>query len=199
MSTLLPLLRPTRRLILISERLHSLRLPRTRPTHRPPPSLRSRPFPSPLIRRAVSRRTYLQPPLALIVAGVPLSPISANVDQRRVTRTTSSGRKTLSFFSAANVVRIVIWRRAPETQATLTGLLQPRSNVRPIYRKRSANSGSVSHQRNVSIGRTSLRKRRCAPFVHPPVPFLQFILRVTAERARGHVPQLRVPPSARQG
>src|ERR1700675_3922479 len=43
------------------------------------------------------------------------------------------------------------------------GLLQPRSYARPIYRKRSTNSGSVSHLRNVSIGWTSQRKRRCAP------------------------------------
>jgi hypothetical protein len=87
-----------------------------------------------------------------------------NVDQRRVTRITPSGWRTPSSPSAANAARIVTWRRAPETQAMATAmsLLQPRSNARPIYRKRSANSGSVSHLRNVSIGRTSQRKREGA-------------------------------------
>ena len=171
-STLLPLRRPTRPLILISGRSLSLRLPHTRPTPRPPPSPPSPPSPLPPTRRAVYRRTYLLLPRALIVAGVPLSPISTNVDQRRVTRITSSGRKTPSSSSAANAVRIVIWRRALETQATAMGLPQRRSNARLIYRKRSANSGRVSHLRNVSIGRTSQRKRRSAPFIYHPVHFI---------------------------
>ena len=67
---------------------------------------------------------------ALIIKGVPLSPISVSVDERRVMRTTSSDRKTHPSSSAAHAVRIVTWRRAPEMQATAMGLLRFRGNAR---------------------------------------------------------------------
>lgn len=56
-------------------------------------------IPSPTTRWVVYRQTFLPHTIALLVADVPQSPISANVDQRRTTRITSSGRENASILS----------------------------------------------------------------------------------------------------
>jgi hypothetical protein len=78
---------------------------------------------------SIGRHTYYSPMLSSLQAFHCL-PISANVDQRRVMRITSSGRKMPSSLFRANAARIVTWRRA-----TAMGPLHRRSNARLIYQK----------------------------------------------------------------
>lgn len=98
-------------------------------------------------------------------------------------------QRTRSSSPATNVVRIVIWRREPETQASTTGLHhQRRSNARLIYRKRSVNSGRVSQPRNISIGRISRRKRRFAPFSTSAPPFSSVCLISALKEHEAYIP-----------
>jgi hypothetical protein len=123
-----------------------------------------------------------------------------NVGQRRVTRTTSSVPRTRSFCSAVNAARIAIWRWALEMRARAMGpLRRPRSSVRRICPKRSANSGRVSQLRNVSTGRILRRKRRS---VHLCLPLFSFrhpnlsASRDSRKSTKPYIPTMSIVPSA---
>jgi hypothetical protein len=185
-------------LILISERSHSLRLPlRTRPIPHSPPSPPC--LPSPTTRQAV------------LSAGVPTTPQRSHRRRRSTVSDISERRPKKGdedYIKWPENAFILFHRKCCEDRNLAQGVGDAGDGD---------GSAPTKKQRQADLLKTISQQWKCLPpeecqywedlakekkvrtFRLSSGPFPSLYLTVTAERARAYVPQLRLPPSARQG